>query len=247
MTTWVFGASGNIGRRVCEGLLQRGDKVIAFTSTIHSAEVLSKELQDFGEIITHGVDLLDTEVSKKIIALTRDTKPEHVIYLARGTVALDSCSEDENYDTIFSEDFFLALLFPIKLSLLLGKHHSESLRTITIATSQYGLIAQDSSIYESPNENISTAYCSIRAGVNLAVKSLAAQLGTINIRVNAIALGGYGDATPANLRAEISRKLPEGVMLTAADIQGVFNFLSSEASSGITGSTIVADKGWTAR
>lgn len=247
MTTWIFGASGRIGRRVCEGLLQRGDKVVAFTSCNNTAERLSKELQDFGDIIAHGVDLFDADASKSIIAYTRDTKPKHLIYLARGAVALDSSFEDENYRTIFSEDFFLSLLFPIKLSLLLGRYHSASLRTITLATSQYGLIAQDSSIYENPSENVSTAYCSIRAGVNLAVKSLAAQLGTIDIRVNAIALGGYDEATPAKLRAEISSKLPEGVMLNAADIQGVFNFLSSEASSGITGSTIVADKGWTAR
>jgi NAD(P)-dependent dehydrogenase (short-subunit alcohol dehydrogenase family) len=247
MTTWIFGASGSIGRKICERALERGDEVVAFTSTVDSANELTQQLDGFSGLTTHGLNLLNSESLEKIANFAKKKGPEHVIYLSRGRVALDSHSDFGHYDEYFYEDFFLSLMFPIKLSLKLGKICPAVLSTITLASSQYGLNAQNPTIYENPSENISSAYCSIRGGVNQAVKSLAVQLGPSNIRVNAVALGGFDEATPEKLRNTISSNLPGGSMLNSREIEGVFLFLSSGESGGLTGSTIVADKGWTSK
>lgn len=245
MTSWIFGASGSIGQRVTESLLQRSDQVIAFTSNQNSASKLELELQGIGDLRTLGLDLQSDTAIEILSELAKEQEPKHIIYLARGPIALDSLSGTKAYGEMFLQDWYLSLVFPIKLSLALAKILDSKLQTFTMASSQYGLIAQNPDIYEDPSKNISTAYGSIRAGINNAVKSLAVQLGPRKIRVNAIALGGFSEGTPSFLKARISGSLPDGEMLNAQDAAGVFLFMASDSSSGMTGSTLVVDKGWT--
>jgi len=93
------------------------------------------------------------------------------------------------------------------------------------------------------------AYCIAKAGVVMLTRILALELARYNIRVNAVAPSMVKTkfsqplwADPETLK-EIEAGIPLGRMAEPGDIVGSVLFLSSDASSYITGHTIVVDGG----
>jgi peroxisomal 2,4-dienoyl-CoA reductase len=88
-----------------------------------------------------------------------------------------------------------------------------------------------------------------KAGVDTLTRTLAAEWGPYNIRVNGIAPGPIADTegvrrlTTAASRASVATSCPLGRMGTIEDIAGPALFLCSEAASYITGVTLVVDGG----
>lgn len=107
-----------------------------------------------------------------------------------------------------------------------------------------------------PSSTGMAVYDASKGAVLSLTKSLAAELGKYDIRVNAIAPGGIltenVQTYMSGLNAEEGRKqlknfmarLPLGRMGRADDIARVVLFLASELASYITGSLIVADGGY---
>jgi peroxisomal 2,4-dienoyl-CoA reductase len=88
-----------------------------------------------------------------------------------------------------------------------------------------------------------------KAGVDTLTRTLAAEWGGYNIRVNGIAPGPTEDtegvrrlSTPES-RANILKQCPLGRMATIEDVANAALFLSSGAASFITGVTLVVDGG----
>jgi 3-oxoacyl-[acyl-carrier protein] reductase len=92
------------------------------------------------------------------------------------------------------------------------------------------------------------AYFVSKAGVIMLTKRLAWELASLNIRVNAIAPGlvltemSSAWENPEKQR-QLSASVPLGRMAQPEDIAGAALFLASDASSYITGHTIVVDGG----
>jgi len=96
------------------------------------------------------------------------------------------------------------------------------------------------------------AYCIAKAGVVMLTRVLAVELAKYNIRVNAIA--PYIVKTkfsqplwsdPETLK-ELESEIPLGRLAETSDIIGAVLFLASDASSYITGHTIIVDGGLSA-
>jgi 3-oxoacyl-[acyl-carrier protein] reductase len=94
------------------------------------------------------------------------------------------------------------------------------------------------------------AYAASKAGLLALGKSVAKELGSRNIRVNAVAPGfietamteKLPDAAKAALKAQIDRSAL-GRVGTPQDVAGVVAFLCSDAAAYVTGQTIVVDGG----
>ncbi|MFH1365750.1 MAG: SDR family NAD(P)-dependent oxidoreductase [archaeon] len=94
------------------------------------------------------------------------------------------------------------------------------------------------------------AYCASKGGIRLFTKALAAEVGSLGIRVNSIHPGLID--TPMTAAFKEDKKALEGMMSKflikrigkPIDVAGPVVFLASEASSYITGSEIVIDGGW---
>jgi NAD(P)-dependent dehydrogenase (short-subunit alcohol dehydrogenase family) len=95
------------------------------------------------------------------------------------------------------------------------------------------------------------AYCIAKAGVIMLTKVLAVELGQYNIRANAVApyivktkfsqpLWGEPEALK-----QIESGIPVGRLAETEDIMGAVLFLAADASSYITGQTIIVDGGST--
>jgi 3-oxoacyl-[acyl-carrier protein] reductase len=93
------------------------------------------------------------------------------------------------------------------------------------------------------------AYCASKAGVIGLTKSMAKELASRNIRVNAIAPGYIStdmtDALTDEQKQGILSHIPLGRVGAPEEIAHVVGFLASPAANYITGQTIVVDGGMT--
>ena len=95
-----------------------------------------------------------------------------------------------------------------------------------------------------------THYCASKGGIVAMTEALALELAPYNIRVNAVAPGAIdtpmADSTkqdPKVLEGTLTR-IPMRRMGKAEEVSNLVLFLASDASSYMTGSTVVIDGGW---
>ncbi len=92
------------------------------------------------------------------------------------------------------------------------------------------------------------AYAAAKAGLLGLAKSVAKELGSRNVRVNAVAPGlietSMTESMPEQARAHFLSAVPLGRSGTPEDVSGVVTFLCSDAARYVTGQTIVVDGGF---
>jgi len=121
-------------------------------------------------------------------------------------------------------------------------------RIINVA-SIYGLVSPNFSIYEKfPQQQSPPHYGAAKAAVIQITRYYAALLGPYGINVNCVTPGAFpSKETQANAEfvAALGAKTPLGRIGRPEELQGAFVFLSSRASSYVTGHNLVVDGGWT--
>ncbi len=112
---------------------------------------------------------------------------------------------------------------------------------------QSGSIVNISSIVAERGFSGLSAYAATKAGLLGMTRSLARELGSRNIRVNAVAPGFLETEMSSELderqRSQIERRTPLGRLGSVQDIVPAVRFLVSSDSSFITGAVIVVDGG----
>lgn len=110
-----------------------------------------------------------------------------------------------------------------------------------------GNIVNMSSVVGISGNSGQTNYSASKAGIIGFTKSLAKEVASRNIRVNAVAPGfiktDMTDSLKDDIKDEISKNIPLKRMGTAEDVANVVGFLVSEDSSYITGQVIQVDGG----
>ncbi len=120
---------------------------------------------------------------------------------------------------------------------------------IVNVASMYGLVSPDFAVYEDTQFTSSPAYGAAKAGVIQLTRYAACSLAQHNIRVNSLSLGPFPAQPVQEDKAFISRlaaKTPLGRIGTPWEIKGALAFLTTQASSYVTGHNLVIDGGWTA-
>jgi len=113
--------------------------------------------------------------------------------------------------------------------------------TVINVSSIFGLVAS-----RSPT----AAYNASKGALINLTRHLAAQWGVRGVRVNALAPGYFpteltGGLTDPNLVETFEARSLLGRIPTVDELDGPLLFLASEASSNVTGQTLVVDGGWT--
>jgi NAD(P)-dependent dehydrogenase (short-subunit alcohol dehydrogenase family) len=124
--------------------------------------------------------------------------------------------------------------------------------TINVS-STYGVVSPDQSIYDYKRAGGATffkpvGYSVAKSGVLNFTRWLAEYGAPLGIRANTLVPGGVREAGhAAEFVKEYEKRTPLGRMANDSDYNGAVLFLASQASSYMTGATLVVDGGWTAR
>ena len=240
----VSGGSSGIGAMMARGLLENGAKVYITARKAERLEAKAKELSELGECIAiqgdmsrvEGIEAFVEEISKhedKIDILINNAG-------ANWSAPLESFPEkgwDKVMDINIKSIFFATQKF---LPLLKAAGSADDpARVINIA-----------SINGIRNSGMPTyAYSASKSGVIHLTEHLATDLASSGINVNAIAPGFF----PSDMTKQIVEndemtqfalsQIPRGRMGKPEDIAGTAIYLCSEASSWMTGQTMVLDGG----
>jgi len=109
----------------------------------------------------------------------------------------------------------------------------------------YGVQGVDFTIYEGTKMTCPMTYSAIKGSIVNLTRYLASYFGRYGIRINTVNPGGVFDKQNKKFLAKYESKVPLKRMARTDEIAPVVLFLASEASSYITGATIMVDGGWT--
>jgi NAD(P)-dependent dehydrogenase (short-subunit alcohol dehydrogenase family) len=237
----VTGAGRGIGMGASIALAESGANVTLVSRT-------EKELKDLTDHVNNegfkaSYEVLDVNNDDEVSAFINNAEPFDILINNAGTnrpaKLIDTKIED--FDYVMS----LNVRSVISLTKLVVKKMLDSniKGSIINVSSQMGHVG-------GPNR---TTYCSSKFAIEGFTKSLAIELGPDGIRVNAICPTFIQTPmTEPFLKDEDFKKttigmIPIGRLGEVTDLMGPFVFLASDASSLMTGSSVLVDGGWTAR
>ena len=237
----VTGAGRGIGMGASIALAESGANVTLVSRT-------EKELKDLTDHINNqgfkgSYEVMDVNNEDEVSNFINNAEPFDILINNAGTnrpaKLIDTKIED--FDYVMS----LNVRSVISLTKLVVKKMLDSniKGSIINVSSQMGHVG-------GPNR---TTYCSSKFAIEGFTKSLAIELGPDGIRVNAICPTFIQTPmTEPFLKDEDFKKatigmIPIGRLGKVTDLMGPFVFLASEASSLMTGSSILVDGGWTAK
>ena len=153
----------------------------------------------------------------------------------------------------FERDLAVGLTGAFVCAQVVGRRLAEQHRgSIVNVASDLGLVGPDQRIYrrpgladdEQPAKPVS--YTVAKAGLIGLTRYLAAYWGDAGVRVNALAPGGVAAGQPEDFVEQLTYRIPLGRMAEADEYRAAILFLVSDASSYMTGATLVVDGGHTA-
>ena len=238
----VTGGSRGIGAMIAEGFVRNGVKTYISSRKSDPCDKKARELSKYGECISIPADLTDMNEMDKLVTKIKDKETKLNILVNNAGAAWGASFDDfpeigwdKVMDTNVKSIFFLTQ----KLVDILETSASTSdpSRIINIGSID-GLGIPRAETY---------SYPASKAAVHQLTKVLANRLANRNINVNAIAPGPFESNMMAHTLEEygeqIRSSVPRGRIGVPEDMAGASIFLSSKASSYITGSIIPVDGG----
>ncbi len=260
----MFGGNGHLGRQFSKAILEYGGILYSCDLNIEETKemetIKNKYAQKFNLV---NLDATKKEELKKIYELVVEKEKKVDILINTTTMKGDDFYLP--FEKVSLEGWNIGILGNLTIPFLtiqtfipiMKKKRNGSI--INIA-SHYGIVGNDQRIYEGSNlnkvytENSSGVkqihshgvYNAAKGGLINFTRYLAAYYGKYNIRVNTISPGGiYNKNENEIFLRKYSDKVPIGRKAKPHEINGALIFLSSDASSYITGHNLVVDGGYT--
>ena len=240
----VTGGNGGIGLGIALGLAGAGaDIVIAARDPVKTAEAML-QVEDLGRrAVSLPVDVSQEAAVKRMVADAIDSMGRIDILVNNAGIVARSEPQD-----LSVEDWDLVMDVNLRSAFMASKEvHPHMVKQ------GGGKIINIGSLYSIFGSNNSTPYGASKGGVVQMTKSLAVFWAKDNIQVNVLLPGwittpmteGIREAAPERYKT-ISDRIPAGRWGLPEDMAGAAVFLASRASAYVTGSSLVADGGYSA-
>ena len=238
----ITGGSRGIGAMIAEGFVRNGVKTYISSRKSEACDKKAEELSKFGECISIPADLTDINEMDKLVSKIKEKETNLNILVNNAGAAWGASFDDfpetgwdKVMDTYVKSVFFLTQKLAAILEL--SASASDPSRIINIGSID-GIGIPRAETY---------SYPASKAAVHQLTRVLANRLASRNINVNAIAPGPFQSNMMAHtleeFGEEIKSSVPRGRIGIPEDMAGTSIFLSSRASSYITGSIIPVDGG----
>ncbi|MEX1020840.1 MAG: 3-oxoacyl-[acyl-carrier-protein] reductase [Litorilinea sp.] len=235
----VTGSSSGIGAAIARELASGGARVaIHYRGNADGANEVAEEIRaGGGECTLFQADVSQTEDAVALVKHVQDTFGSlDILVNNAGTTrdALLMTMSEEQWDTVI--DTNLRSVYAVSRAALRGMIRKRWGRIVNI-TSVVGLTGQAGQ----------ANYAASKAGIIGFGKSLAREVASRNITVNAVAPGfiptALTDVLNEEQKAEILRSTPLGRMGTPEEVAWAVTFLAAERSGFITGQVLTVDGG----
>ena len=235
----ITGASRGIGRAIALKFAQNGANVIInYSSSQSQAENLKEEIEKIGTkamIIKCDVSNSD-EVNQMFSQIEKEFGRLDVLVNNAGI------TKDGLILRMNEEDFDKVIAINLKGAFLCAKAAAKMM-----VKQRFGNIINISSVVGITGNIGQANYAASKAGIIGLTKSLAKELASRNIRVNAIAPGfiktDMTEVLSDKVKETMLSSIPLGRFGEADEVANVALFLASSLSSYITGQVIVVDGG----
>ncbi len=237
-TAFITGASRGIGKACAEALSLAGYRVaLAARSTEKLQEVANQILISGGEAFVVELDLTNRDMIVEALSKTAKDFGRIDILVNNAGVTKDGLAvrmKPADWDIVLQTN--LTASFYAIQQVLPG-----------MMRERWGRIVNISSVVGEMGNPGQANYVASKAGLIGLTKSLAQELGSRNITVNAVAPGFIETDMTHGLTPELKQKMidetPLRRMGTAQDIAAAVNFLVSEEASFITGHVLDVNGG----
>lgn len=232
-TVLLVGASGGIGNKTAQMLLEEGYSVIG---TYYQDPEKLNNLKKNDHFSTQELNIKDLSSIKTLFQLIKKEELYAVVNCAgiceyeEGDIDKDVEIWNKTIATNLSGNFYLAKIF----------------QPILIENGRFVMISSTDSFYGGA---ITASYAASKAGVNSLTKSLSLFFGQKKIRVNAIAPGWVSTRMIADIGQDFLDKVatinPLKRIARPEDIAKLIKFLLSDESDYINGQVIPIEGGYT--
>ena len=234
----VTGASRGIGQAIALSLGHAGATVIGTATSDKGAEAISNTFKENG-IAGQGLTLNVTnndQIAEVMSTIVENHGSVDILVNNAGITRdnlLMRMKEDE-WDDIMSTN--LSSVYKMSKAVLRGMMKKKAGRIISIA-----------SVVGAMGNAGQTNYAAAKAGIMGFTKSLAREVGTRGITVNAVAPGfiqtDMTDALPEEQKASLASQIPLGRLGTPDEIAQTVLFLAGEGGAYITAQTLHVNGG----
>jgi 3-oxoacyl-[acyl-carrier protein] reductase len=230
-TALVTGASGGIGGAIAKALHGQGAKVVLSGTRVEALEALKSQLGANAFIAQANLsDIASVEALPKAAEEAAGSGID--ILVNNAGITKDNLfmrMKDEEWDQVLQVN--LTAAFRLSRAVLRG-----------MMKKRWGRIIQITSIVAATGNPGQGNYAAAKAGLIGMTKSLAAEVASRNITVNAVAPGFIQTAMTEVLTDQqkemISQRIPAGRMGVPQEIAAAVAYLASEEAAYVTGETI---------
>ncbi len=234
----VTGASRGIGKAIAVRLGQSGITVVGTATTEKGAESITSYLAESG-IKGQGMklDVTDPGSVLQVVKGTQEAFGAAAILVNNAGITRDNLMlrmKDEDWNAVIETN--LSSVFRMTKACLKG-----------MTKARWGRIINISSVVGSMGNAGQANYCAAKAGLEGFTRSLAKEIGSRGITVNAVAPGFIAtDMTkelPDSQKEAMLGQIPLGRLGQPEEVATVVEFLAGEGSGYVTGATLPVNGG----
>ena len=238
-TAIVTGGSRGIGRAICVALAKEGANVVTcYAHGAKAAEETVSQCKEYGvQALAVQADIAKTEEVDHLFEEALKVTGSLEILVNNAGITKDGLlvrMTDEQFDQVIDTN-------------LKGTFYCMRVASKHMMKKRYGRIVTVSSIVGLNGNAGQVNYAASKAGVIGMTKSLAKELGSRNVTVNAVAPGfittDMTNALPDTVREQMAKEIPLARMGQPEDVAHAVAFLVSDAASYITGHVLNVDGG----